>query len=598
MSGRRIDRAALAGDAMENWRGRFMALAELISDAVLVIDRSGRVLHANQAAERMFRHGPGAMEGLSFGLLVPSPDALDEDSWPDGGARAPARRADGDMFLAELSLGPLDPARNGPLAAVIKEASGWAARDDAALRANHDPDTGLPNQIPFAARAEAALQAATAERPGALVVVSLGNHREFDHHPSRHVRAALFRCVADRLRGLARPGDMLARTGGDEFSLCRPALTESDREGEMERLADSVARVLAEPICVDGKTFDSEPVVGATMFPRDGAEWRALARNIDVAVARAATRRGHEHRVCVFDPTLLIELTTTRAIARDLRAGLNATTEATRDRRAVHPARRRSGGGDSPPASVSVPPFKMHYQPKLALDSGRVVGAEALIRWDHAAHGGMTPARFVPVAENTGIIVPLGEWIIGAVISEAARWTSPAMAGLGVAINLSPVQLRRRNLLAVILEACARHGVDIARLEFEVTESVFLHEGSAEQKMLQALRDAGASITVDDFGTGYSTLSYLQRLPVDKLKIDQSFVRRITSDPASRAITGTISALAAGIGLVSIAEGVEAAAEIDFLRDAGCGEAQGHLFARAMPADEFMAYVEARAAAT
>jgi EAL domain-containing protein (putative c-di-GMP-specific phosphodiesterase class I) len=235
--------------------------------------------------------------------------------------------------------------------------------------------------------------------------------------------------------------------------------------------------------------------------------------------------------------------------------------------------------------------FQLHFQPQHALDSGRVIGAEALLRWTHPERGPISPARFIPVAEKSGFIVELGAWVVQEACRQVARWEPQLPAGFRVSVNLSPVQFRRSDVEAVVMQALESAGVSPRRLDLELTESVLLEETCELSSMLGRLRGQGVCFSIDDFGTGYSNLGYLKRFEVTRLKIDQSFIRRLTQDAHDAAIVGAIVQMARSLRLATLAEGVEDEATLVALRRLGCEEGQGWLWAKALPPEEFAAYL-------
>jgi EAL domain-containing protein (putative c-di-GMP-specific phosphodiesterase class I) len=330
-------------------------------------------------------------------------------------------------------------------------------------------------------------------------------------------------------------------------------------EAAPERFAELLVTELTKDFVINGTPIELEPHIGIAMIPTHGTTSVELMRRADIARERA---RSHpEKPFCRFDEQMWTAIRVRRTLERELRSALA-------DRE-----------------------FVLHYQPKVDLASSTLVGAEVLIRWLHPIRGPVSPSQFIPTAEASGIIVSMGDWVIREVCRQLAEWRDEGIDDLQIAINISTNHLRRGDLLEVLRQATAESGVAPSALEFEVTESVFLDETDGARAQLLALRDAGVKVSIDDFGTGYSSLSYLHLLPVDKLKIDQSFIRRVAEDPTSQATTRAIIMLAHSMKLVSVAEGVEVPEQAQFLVENRCDQAQGYLFSRPLDPGRFSDYV-------
>jgi diguanylate cyclase (GGDEF)-like protein len=413
--------------------------------------------------------------------------------------------------------------------------------------AHHDSLTDLANRVLLNDRLEHAL--ARIDREGMLAV----HHLDLDQfkavndtfgHPAGD---KLLKIVADRLRGLVRESDTIARMGGDEFVIVQVPISEP---AEATSLAQRIIRLMSEPYDLDGHQAVIGASIGIAVGPNDGLSPDKLLRNADLALYRAKGDGRGTFRF--FEPAMDQQMQARRIMEQDLRKALPA--------------------GE----------FELYYQPVVNLAAGQISGFEALIRWNHPTQGMVAPGTFIPLAEEIGFIVPIGEWVIRQACATAARWPGE----LRIAVNISAVQFRNPGLMQVIIGALAASGLHPTRLEIEITETVLLQNKEATLAVLHQLRGLGVRIAMDDFGTGYSSLTYLQCFPFDKIKIDRSFVKDITENTGSLNIVRAVAALAAGMGMTATAEGVETAEQLDKITSEGCTEMQGYLFSRPLPAHE------------
>jgi diguanylate cyclase (GGDEF)-like protein len=359
----------------------------------------------------------------------------------------------------------------------------------------------------------------------------------------------LLRSVGERLRSVIGDGDTIARIGGDEFAVlqaaaCRPAA---------ERLARSLIEAMSQPIVIDEHEFNSGISIGIAIAPQDGIASDELMKCADLALYRAKADGRNTFRF--FEKDMGAQVQARRALELDLRRAFTAGS------------------------------FDLVYQPLVSLVSRELSGMEALLRWTHDERGPISPAEFIPLAEETGLIVPLGEWVLRRACAEAARWPEP----IRVAINLSPLQFRSPGLVATVANALANAGLASRRLEFEITEAVLLQNDETILGILHQLRSLGIRISMDDFGTGYSSLGYLRSFPFDKIKIDRSFISATGRETG--AIIGTIASLGAALGIETTAEGVETSEQLEVVRRAGCTEVQGYLISRPLPAPELPHFI-------
>ncbi|MGY2052235.1 putative bifunctional diguanylate cyclase/phosphodiesterase [Methylobacterium sp. JK268] len=423
--------------------------------------------------------------------------------------------------------------------------------------AHHDALTDLPNRLLFCERLDAAL--AGPRRAGAAAAVLCLDLDQFKHvndtlgHPAGD---ELLRQVAARLREALREGDTVARFGGDEFAVLLAAPVQPEEAGAT---ASRIIRALADPFTVHGQDLAIGTSMGVVLAPGDGDTTDILLRNADLALYRAKAEGRGTFRF--FEPEMNARLQARRSLERDLRQTF------------------QDGGLD------------LHYQPLFSASADRLSGCEALLRWLHPERGFVSPAEFVPLAEESGLIVPIGDWVLRRACAEAATWPDP----IKVAVNLSPVQFRGRQLVSSVVSALAASGLRPDRLELEITESILLADSEANLSVLHQLRDLGVRIALDDFGTGYASLSYLRTFPFDKIKIDQSFVRELRDNRHCQAIVQAVTGLGSSLGIATVAEGVETADQLACLRDRGCDEVQGYLFSRPLPSGELRALLHQRA---
>ncbi|MDO9713905.1 bifunctional diguanylate cyclase/phosphodiesterase [Paracraurococcus lichenis] len=413
--------------------------------------------------------------------------------------------------------------------------------------AHHDALTDLPNRTLFRERLEEALARARRGTGCALLYLDLDHFKEVNDTLGHPVGDALLKAVTARLLDSVRETDTIARLGGDEFAIIQ---VDAEQPTAATTLAKRLVEVLSAPFELDGHQVVVGTSIGIAMVPGDGEDADTLLKNADMALYRAkAEGRG---RWRFFEPEMDARMQLRRALETDLRRALAA--------------------GE----------FELHYQPIMDVASRRVSGLEALIRWRHPERGLVPPDAFIPLAEEIGLIVPLGEWVLAQACRDAAGWLGTPK----VAVNLSPVQFASRGLVDAVATALELSGLDPARLELEITETVMLQDTQATLATLHRLKALGVRIAMDDFGTGYSSLSYLQRFPFDKVKIDRSFTSGLEQSPQSNAIVGAVTDLCLGLAMTTTAEGVETEEQLLSLLRKGCQEAQGYLFSRPCPAGE------------
>src|SRR3984957_8865893 len=413
--------------------------------------------------------------------------------------------------------------------------------------AHHDSLTDLANRVLLNERLERALVQIDQSEIVAIHHLDLDQFKAVNDTFGHPVGDKLLKIVADRLRGLVRDTDTIARMGGDEFVIVQAPIADP---AEATSLAQRIISQLSEPYDIDGHQILIGASIGIAVGPGDGLHPDKLLRNADLALYRAKDDGRGTFRF--FEPVMDLQMQTRRIMEQDLRKALPA--------------------GE----------FELYYQPVVNLASHTVSGFEALIRWNHPQRGLVSPGTFIPLAEEIGFIVPLGEWVIREACATAARRPGDSR----IAINISAVHFRNTGLMQVIVGALAPSNPDPTRLEVEITETVLLQNKETTLVVLHQLRALGVRIALDDFGTGYSSLTYLQCFPFDKIKIDRSFVKDITENTGSLNIVRAVAALAKGMGMTATAEGVETKEQLDKITSEGCAEMQGFLFSRPLPAQE------------
>ena len=434
-----------------------------------------------------------------------------------------------------------------------------AADATTAERLMTDSLTGLPNRQLFQQRLVAALEQPGDDRarPGArlaVMLVDLDRFKAVNDTLGHPVGDGLLRLVAKRLRSALRPGDLIARLGGDEFIVL---LQPPPEAASLAVLAQRIVDMIGRPYLVDGNQVNIGASVGVAHAPRDGCEETQLMRAADLALYHAkGAGRG---TVSFFQPEMDANSLARRALEIDLRK------------------------------AMALQQFELYYQPQIDLEADKVVGFEALLRWRHPERGLVSPADFIPLAEEIGLIVQLGEWVLREACCEAAGWPGD----VSVAVNVSPVQFADpARLLDVVGRSLAHAGLPGRRLEIEITESVLLRNEAVVLQALHRLRAMEVRVAMDDFGTGYSSLSQLHSFPFDKIKIDRSFVKDRGDTAGQNAIIRAITALGVSLGMATIAEGVETADQLHRIRAEGCTSVQGYLYSRPVPADQVAGLIE------
>ncbi|MEI8394808.1 MAG: EAL domain-containing protein [Rhodospirillaceae bacterium] len=423
--------------------------------------------------------------------------------------------------------------------------------------AHHDPLTELPNRLMVRDRCEQAMALSAENKTRmALLFLDVDHFKTINDTLGHSVGDILLRLVAARLNECVRTDDTVGRQGGDEFLIVLPVVQET---ADISTVAAKILHRLAEPFLVEGRELSSSASLGVAVYPDDGHDFDTLLRRADTAMYHA--KDGGRNRCSFFNFGMNANAGERLALRNELRLALEK--------------------GE----------FVLHYQPQIDLGSGAVVGAEALIRWQHPELGLVPPGRFIPIAEESGLIVPIGEWVLHEACRQAVAWQKAGGPEIVIAANLSAVQFRHGNLEKTVVAALVASGLEPSFLELELTESILIGDTETVMMAIRRLKAFGIKLSIDDFGTGYSSLAYLKRFAVDKLKIDQSFIRSLETDPGDAAIVRAIIQMARSLGLRTIAEGVEDERVMDLLRVCHCDEAQGYHIARPLSADDFAAFI-------
>jgi diguanylate cyclase (GGDEF)-like protein/PAS domain S-box-containing protein len=425
--------------------------------------------------------------------------------------------------------------------------------------AYYDPLTDLPNRVLLQDRLARVLAVAQREQhSAAILMLDLDRFKNINESLGHSVGDSVLQAVAERLRSCVREADTVARLGGDEYLV---VMGELDSAQDAAIVARKILDAFIPPVTVGDKELGITLSIGIGVFPNDGEDEQTLMKNADSAVYSAKQAGRNTYQFYTRDMnasmlnTLLIENALRRALERQ--------------------------------------ELRLFFQPQVDLGSGKIIGAEALIRWMHPEQGLVAPCSFIPIAEESGLILPIGEWVLRDAFRHLKSWQDAGFADLTVAVNMSALQFHQENLAERIVAIANETGADLQYVELELTESMIMHSAEAMIESMLALKALKLKLSIDDFGTGYSSLSYLKRFPIDKLKIDRSFVNDIADNPADLAISKVIIDLARNLNMRVIAEGVETAEQLRLLRDHGCDEMQGFFFSRPVPAEEFEAMLRA-----
>jgi len=548
---------------------QLQAIFDGATDGIALADAETRLLiKGNQSFCRMLGYSPEEITRIGVLDIHPEQDlpyVIEQFEKQSRGeimlaATIPVQRKDSSVFYADIGSTTVNVDGKPCLVSVFRDIT---QRQQAEARIQHmahfDLLTGLPNRALLNDRARYAISLAQRnEAQLSLMFLDLDRFKNINDSLGHDVGDALLLQVSARLKSVVRDEDTVSRLGGDEFILLLPG---TDSQG-----AASVARKLlaafVQPYQVGEHEIVITPSIGIAMYPDDGKNYNELSRSADIAMYRV--KQAGRNDFCFYTEEMQASTARDMLLSSALRHAL-------------------------PQGQL-----QLHYQPQVSLHDGHIIGAEALLRWQHPELGSISPGEFIPVAEDSGQIIAIGEWVMRTAVQQLKRWMDAGMAPMVVAVNLSALQFHHKNLPVMVTDILQESGLAPEYLELELTEGVAMDDPQLAVATMNDLHERGVRMSIDDFGTGYSSLSYLKRFNVYKLKIDQSFVRNLSSDSEDKAIVAAVISMATSLGMQTIAEGVETAEQLAFLRLQGCNEVQGYYFSKPLPAEQFEAYVRAK----
>jgi diguanylate cyclase (GGDEF)-like protein/PAS domain S-box-containing protein len=540
-----------------------------IGDPVICADMAGNVTFLNVIAEKMT--GWSRLEAAGRPIIevlrivdatsrktieIPMERSVQQNQTTYLQSNAILIRRDGIEIPIEDSVAPIHN-REGKITGVV-----IVCRDVSAARAmavqvahaaEHDFLTGLPNRMVFNDRLSQAIVSARRHRKHvAVLYLDLDGFKHINDSLGHPIGDKLLQSISKRLIGCVRESDTVSRQGGDEFVVL---LSEVQHAEDASIIAKKILQEVAEAHLIDQRDLHITASIGVSVFPGDGQNAENLVKNADIAMYQAKENGPQSYRF--FTRAMNVRAVERQSIEESLRRALERQE------------------------------FALHYQPKIDLKTGEITGAEALLRWTHPTRGLISPAEFIPVAEDCGLILPISKWVLREACKQARAWVDAGLPPVTMAVNVSAMDFRDDNFLERVFAVLSETGLDPQFLELELTESVLMKRAESAASVLQTLRAKGVQVAVDDFGTGYSSLSYLRKFPINALKIDQSFVHQITTTPDDTAIVTAVISMGRSLKLRVVAEGVETQEELAFLQDLQCDEAQGFYFGRPMPPKEF-----------
>nr|WP_316640344.1 EAL domain-containing protein [uncultured Roseateles sp.] len=566
-----VQQQLLAGKASLRESGeRMQDVLDKMADGFIIIDVQGRVDAYNKAACSIFGYTPGEVLGRNVAMLMPEPHRSHHDLYLQhyqrtGDARVVGKprevaglRKNGQVFPMSLSVSEVNHAGRTTFVALVRDITQDRQHSEEIHRlAFYDPLTGLPNRRLLMDRLKQAMAASSRTgMQGALMFLDLDHFKRLNDSLGHDVGDLLLQQVAARLSACVREGDSVARLGGDEFVLLIETISCQAAEAatQAEIVANKILHSLGQPYSLRGHQYSSTPSIGIVLFVEERDSLEELLKKADVAMYQAKAAGRNTARF--FDPEMQATVTALTELERDMRRGL---------------ARQE---------------FLLHYQVQVD-GQGRPIGAEALVRWQHPEKGLLLPARFIALAEDTGMIVPLGRWVLETACAQLRAWAASAeRATWTMAVNISAAQVAQPGFVDEVIAALHGSGANPLLLKLELTESLLVENVEEVIAKFNAIKAQGVGFSIDDFGTGFSSLMHLKRLPLDQIKIDRSFVHDLLTDGSDAVIAGSIIALGHSLGLTVIAEGVETRAQRDFLAGIGCNAFQGYFFGRPVPAQE------------
>ena len=563
-----VERKAME-EALFVEKERAQVTLNCIGDAVACTDSLGKVTFLNLVAEKMTGWLLQQAAGLPLGEVFRVLDAASRETPPNPVEAAVGQnctahlqsncvlvRRDGFEIPIEDSISPIHDREGNATGAVIVFRDVSAARamaDQITHSAEHDFLTGLPNRMLLNDRVNQAIAMAPRHHKRvAVLFLDLDGFKHINDSLGHPTGDKLLQSIAKRLVECVRASDTVSRQGGDEFVVL---LSEVERSEDTAITARRMLQAVAEAHSIDHHDLHVTTSIGVSVFPDDGLDAETLIKNADTAMYQAKENGRQSYKF--FKPAMNVRAVERQAIEESLRRALERQE------------------------------FAVHYQPKVSLKTGEITGAEALLRWTHPVRGPIPPGQFIPIAEDCGLIRPIGNWILREACRQARVWLDAGLPLASMAVNISAVQFRNESFLPGVFATLEETGLDPKFLELELTESVLMKHAESTEVILKTLRARGVQLAVDDFGTGYSSLSYLRRFAIDALKIDQSFVRQITTTPSETTIVTAVISMGRSLNLRVVAEGVETTEELAFLQAHQCDQAQGYYFSRPVAAPQF-----------
>lgn len=544
---------------------RYHNLLEHFPDSVIIVDDNHRIINVNRRFESVFGYERSEAIGKSVGILIPERFPHHRDHLHEYHLNPEVRsmrhsgkifalRKDGGEFPVDIHLSPIETAEGIAVVATIHDLSEQKQNEtQLEYQANHDSLTGLPNRNLLESRiGQALLHAERFQKLVAVLFIDIDRFKFFLAGLSHEMENEIVKKIAGRLKACVRENDTVAHLGDDIFVIVLPNLQESEYAAKVaQKIQDSVIR----PIELGLRISEISCSIGISIHPKGGRDARALLKNAKVAMCRAK-EIGHgcfQFFTDELNDRIASRMTMERCLSR----------------------------------AVENNELSVHYQPQMDLRTGRMIGFEALLRWQNPDLGLVPPDRFIPLAEETGLIIPIGEWVLKTACMDNKHWQAVGHPPMAVAVNLSPRQFWDPSLPKTIARVLYESGLESNYLELEITEGMVMRDVENALAMLRELKELGVQLSIDDFGTGYSNLSHLKRFPFDKLKMDISFVREVTHDPGCAAIAKTVIVMAHNLNLRVIAEGVETEGQLSYLRLRGCDEMQGFYFSKPLPHLQF-----------
>lgn len=557
------NRALKTAAARENHIRKIM---DTVVDGIITFDRRGNIENVNPAAEKIFGYEPGELIGRNIRILMDVPLAPEHDGYeqdeeqPDRPRflgtdyEVEGRRQDGSKFPVELAIGMLKEGERRVFIGALRDITTRKEQEDRLLYlATRDPLTRMPNRRLFTERLEEAIDRADENATKfAVLFIDLDHFKNINDALGHVAGDMVLQSVGNRLQDCLKEGDTVAHLSGDEFPIILNTI--KDRK-EAEKVAKDILEKLAEPFTIEGKEIYTTASIGVVLYPDSATTIGDLMRNVDTAAYKAKEQGRDTHQF--YSERLSAEVQRRLEIETGLRRALEEDQ------------------------------LELHYQAKVDLGSGTITGAEALLRWESPELGSVPPDEFIPVAEETGLIIPIGDWILRTACKEAAGWKKLIADPVHIGVNLSSLQFLQGNLLKTVESAIADSKLPAMLLDLELTESIMVANPEETVEILYRLKSLGLSVSIDDFGTGYSSLSYLTRFPLDNLKIDRAFVTNLPDDRDAVAIVRAIISMAQNLSLKIIAEGVETDRQVTFLHALGCDVGQGYLFSKPVSGPEF-----------